>query len=1659
MKKMNWLGLILTLVMCLAMVPAQAETYTAEEIKYDSVSSPYSNDELFAAYVEREMYRPIYGDTSAFGVLAKDKLDTTAKKEMYDALKAMIEEVAKGNRESTVISFDAEALKEFTGLQTNFEAAELGLASLGSGGNFTEEAKTKAMEAFSAQLLDGLLEALLHDCPYDLYWFDKAVDRAMSMKFSLSGTSQNIQVVGCTISFQVANGYGSETTVDISQTGGAAAASAKAQAIVDQHASKSDLEKLDAYRQEICDLVSYNDDAAKDDYTGGYGNPWQLIWVFDGDSSTNVVCEGYSKAFQYLCDLSEFDEKIYCYSVSGEMAGGEGEGRHMWNIVQTPSGNYLVDVTNCDTGTIGATKELFMKAQATGSWNTQYTLTPNGKTIIYAYDDDVEAMWGEEVLKLGENHTHDWKVNKAEWSLSNNIPTSCQKTRYCECDETETANAVSINPVVSKEATCTEPGQVTYTATFAEAWAVSETYVVESEKDRNNHTGETELRGKVDATCNQNGYTGDEICVDCGDVLVEGSIIPQGKHNYSVEVPDTRTDATCMAEGSVTMKCSGCDATEVQTLLIDPDNHTKQNTTVRDAASETCGADGYTGDTYCECGKKIADGQTIPATGAHVYGNPEYKWADDFSACTATGSCSGCDAEVTISAAISENTTEPTCGADGKKIVTATFADTWASQQKKEITLSATGEHVYGDVTYDWTNGFTGCTASRACGCGRTEEAEANVSFETTKAATCAAEGEKTYTAAFNKDWATTQYQTKSIEKNPANHTGETELRDAKEATCDNDGYTGNTYCLGCKTMIEEGKVVSATGEHVYVDPVYDWTDDFSGCTATAACGCGKTAEETVATASTSRKATCSEPGEILYTAEFEAEWADTQTKTKSLEKDPANHTGETELRDAKDATCGADGYTGDTYCLGCDEKLEEGEVTSATGEHNYADEVPDTRVPATCMSAGSVTMKCTGCTDTEVQTLPVDSDNHTGNNTTTNAKDATCGEAGYTGDTYCECGGLLENGETIPATGEHDFASEVEGTRVPATCIATGSVTMQCANCEATQEQTLEIDPDNHTGNTELREASEATCGKPGYSGDTYCVDCGVKLLEGDFIAPTGRHNYSLRQELLPGTCTSKGVALLSCSGCFVAKQSEDIPIDPDNHLFVEVINKKDATCGEDGYTGDTYCDSCKKTIQPGEVIPATGEHQYTVEVEGSRTDATCMAEGKVTMKCSGCGDTQEKTLEINRLNHTGNSHIENAREATCGEDGYTGDAVCECDATVKKGEVIPATGEHQYTVEVEGSRVPSTCGVAGKLTMKCANCTSTQDQELELDPENHSGGTEVRGAKEATCAADGYTGDTYCLGCEKKIETGEPISATGEHKHIIEVEGSRVPATCKTQGSVVMKCNGCNDTKTEVLPLDPANHEGGTELRGAKEATCFEDGYTGDLYCLGCETVLEEGEAIPAGHVDEDRDGVCDNCPTVLMFSIKILPSEGGAMSVSSEMAAAGDEVIITLMPDAGMEMEAVLVRLEDGTTITPRLMADTHYVYTQPAGDVTVEAFFKASPATVTFHANGGVGVMMPVQMTAGQPYTLPECAFLPAEGYVFKGWALTADGAVLPQTVTVGGNIDLYAIWQAGGPGVPVPPATGDSANLALWTVLMALSAAGVIWLLKPRKHKA
>ena len=398
---------------------------------------------------------------------------------------------------------------------------------------------------------------------------------------------------------------------------------------------------------------------------------------------------------------------------------------------------------------------------------------------------------------------------------------------------------------------------------------------------------------KVPATCETAGVEAYWKCSVCGklfsdaegktETTMEKLAIPATGHAYGAPVWKWNDDFTA----SATFTC-GNNASHVETV-----NATVTNEVTTAATCEADGVRTYTAKVTFE-GKEYTDTktETIAATG-HAYGEPVWKWNDDFTA-SATFTCGNDDSHVEkVNAAVTnEVTTEATCEADGVRTYTAkvTFEGKDYTDTKTE-TIAATG-HAYGAPVWKWNDDFT-ASATFTCGnnAAHVENVTATVTNAVTAEATCEVDGVRTYTA---------------------------------KVTFEGKEYTDT------KT-----EVIPATG-HAYGEPVWKWNDDFTA-SATFTCGNDTSHVETVNAAVTNEvttEATCKADGVRTYTAKVTFEGKEyTDTKTEAI---PAT-SHDTELVGAKDATCTEDGYTGDEVCKVCQTVVKQGEVIPALG-HDYKD-------------------------------------------------------------------------------------------------------------------------------------------------------------------------------------------------------------------------------------------------------------------------------------------------------------------------------------------------------------------------------------------------------------------------------------------------------------------------------------------------------------------------------------------------------------------------------------------------------------------------------------------------------------------------------------------------------------------------------------------------
>ena len=269
------------------------------------------------------------------------------------------------------------------------------------------------------------------------------------------------------------------------------------------------------------------------------------------------------------------------------------------------------------------------------------------------------------------------------------------------------------------------------------------------------------------------------------------------------------------------------------------------------------------------------------------------------------------------------------------------------------------------------------------------------------------------------------------------------------------------------------------------------------------------------------------------------------------------------------------------------------------------------------------------------------------------------------------------------------------DGVAVTATAVYTGA---DKGNYETESVSiTITRSECDHT-HTEIRNQQEATCKKEGYTGDTYCKDCGEKLATG---TATVKKAHTVGT---PATCVSKAV----CSVC-----SETFgEVDATNHVHTTVKNRKEATCTQTGYAGDTYCTDCDKLLSTGKELAALG-HDYKATVT---KQPTTTEEGVRTYTCTRCSSSYTESIaKLPEEQHTHNYTGSITKEATCTEAGvrtYT----CSCGDSYTEN--IPATG-HSYVSKVTKATTTTEEGI---MTYTCSKCGHSYTQPIAMIKSDNS-------------------------------------------------------------------------------------------------------------------------------------------------------------------------------------------------------------------------------------------------------------------------------------------------------------------------------------------------
>ena len=357
------------------------------------------------------------------------------------------------------------------------------------------------------------------------------------------------------------------------------------------------------------------------------------------------------------------------------------------------------------------------------------------------------------------------------------------------------------------------------------------------------------------------------------------------------------------------------------------------------------------------------------------------------------------------------------------------------------------------------------------------------------------------------------------------------------------------------------------------------------------------------------------------------------------------------------------------------------------------------------------------------------------------------------------------------------------------------------------------------HHTNTTIEGAVDATCTEDGYTGNTVCADCGETVITGEVIAALG-HAY------VDGFCTVCGGEQPPCV-----------------HEPV-LVDKVDATCVINGYTGDLVCAVCSETIEVGSVVEATG-HSY---VEGA---------------CTVCGESdpdyhpQDHKVQIVVIAPTCTQwgctlHI-------CTEDDCNKSWTTDYVAAIGHAWVAPTCTEAGYCAN---------CGEAGEAALGhawvaptctedgyCANCNAAGEAALGHDMiggENQAPTCTEPGFKSHVCTRCDYSEsyetpamghvwlDATCICAKTCANCGEKDGEALPHNWNYSVVKE---PTCTEQGINKMSCPDCG--MVQSYPVAALEHT--EEILPAKAPTCTEPGLSEGKKCSVCGEILVAQEEIP--------------------------------------------------------------------------------------------------------------------------------------------------------------------------------------------------------------------
>ena len=583
-------------------------------------------------------------------------------------------------------------------------------------------------------------------------------------------------------------------------------------------------------------------------------------------------------------------------------------------------------------------------------------------------------------------------------------------------------------------------------------------------------------------------------------------------------------------------------------------------------------------------------------------------------------------------------------------------------------------------------------------------------------------------------------------------------------------------------------------------------------------------------------------------------------------------------------ADCEQGGYTGDTYCGFCNEKIADGKETEPGG---HAEAVIDEKTvkEATCTEEGYTGDKiCPTCKKVleHGKTTPVNG--HTESEELRKVREASCYLDGYTGETYCiVCGETLEAGDAITKL-EHEYEDNV------------------CKNCGRINNAQLDTTYTSKTTNLYPFQVIQFKAPENG----TYKFYC-------ENITNWDSYGYLFKEENFNDQVIKGGIekfnAKLENSNVENSRldgfwgvnddggkngapaMTEELEKDKTyyfvlgtyyaytytgefsvtitcTHDKTHIEGKTLSDCTVGGYTGDTVCDTCGKVVEQGQTLEP-GEHQEAVlDVK----DATCYVTGYTgDTYCSFCNIKLAEGTVTPKLEHEYEDNV-------CKNCGRINNAQLDTTYTSKT--------TNSYPFQVIQFKAPEN----GKYKFYCENIKNWDSYGYLFKEENFNDqiiidGIEKFNAKKADSGAEiptlsGYWqcddehGKNSAPAITSELEkdktyyfvVGPYSTATGEFSITITCAHEKTHIEGRTFSNCIVGgytgdivCDTCGKVVEQGQTLEPGEHQ--EAVLDVKDATCYVTGYTGDTYCSFCNIKLAEGTVTPKLE-HEYEDNVCKNC-----------------------------------------------------------------------------------------------------------------------------------------------------------------------------------------------------